>query len=121
MKALLDLEGQPSTPRVVHAVGHIVSPPRLLDGWPDWIDATRIAMAVRGPERSIAPVMFSIFLPMLRSVQEEIERACAVTVSKPVGPSVSSCQVTCSLRLRISLVRMGAAFLACTSIPSPSK
>lgn len=66
MKGLVELEGYPGSPRVLHVVGHIASPPRLLDGWPDGIDATRIVMIVGGPDRRAAPETLTRFLPTLR-------------------------------------------------------
>ena len=66
MKGLIELDGHPDSPRVLHVVGHIASPPRLLDGWPDGVDETRIVMIVGGSGRRAAPEMLTRFLPVLR-------------------------------------------------------
>ncbi|MEM6679271.1 MAG: GTP-binding protein [Pseudomonadota bacterium] len=65
MKGLVEIEGAPGCPAVLHVVGHIASPPRLLDGWPEGIDATRIVLIVAGPERSQAPKILQEALPEL--------------------------------------------------------
>lgn len=65
MKGLVELEGHPSAPRVLHVVGHVASPPRLLDGWPAGVDATRLVMIVAGPGRVAAPALLQKFLPEL--------------------------------------------------------
>lgn len=70
MKGLVELAGHPGTPRVLHVVGHIASPARMLDGWPEGIDATRIVMIVGGRERSAASVVFRGALPQLRDMQQ---------------------------------------------------
>lgn len=67
MKGLVELDSNPSCPRVLHVVGHIASPPRLLDGWPDGAEETRIVMIVSGPGRHAAAEMLTRSLPMLRS------------------------------------------------------
>ncbi|MEM7671618.1 MAG: GTP-binding protein, partial [Pseudomonadota bacterium] len=54
MKGLVELDGYPDTPRVLHIAGHVISPPRLLDGWPDGIDCTRIVLIISGPDRGAA-------------------------------------------------------------------
>lgn len=72
MKGLVELKGHPGSPRVLHVVGHIASPPRLLDGWPDGVDATRIVMIVSGPGRKAAPVMLTRFLPELTPFEQHI-------------------------------------------------
>lgn len=65
IKGLVELSGDSGSPRVLHVVGHVTSPPRLLDGWPDGIDQTRIVMIVAGPGRAAAPKMLASFLPEL--------------------------------------------------------
>lgn len=65
IKGLVEITGHPDSPRIVHVVGHIVSAPRQLDGWPDGIDTTRIVMIVAGPGRSAARTMLRRFLPEL--------------------------------------------------------
>lgn len=65
IKGIVDLEGRPGAPCVMHAVGHIASPARLLDGWPEGVSETRIVMIVAGPGRAAAPEMLTRFLPML--------------------------------------------------------
>lgn len=66
VKGLVEIAGHPNSPRVLHVVGHIVSPPRLLDGWPDGVDATRIVAIVSGAGRNAASDMLRSFLPELR-------------------------------------------------------
>ncbi|MEM6547756.1 MAG: GTP-binding protein [Pseudomonadota bacterium] len=65
IKGLLELAGHPAAPRVVHVVGHIANPFRLLDGWPNGIDRTRLVMIVAGPARAEAANMLRSFLPEL--------------------------------------------------------
>ncbi|MEO1774936.1 MAG: GTP-binding protein [Pseudomonadota bacterium] len=65
IKGLVEIAGQPGCPRVLHVVGHVSSAPRLLDGWPEGIDATRLVMIVAGPEREAAAAMLQRFLPEL--------------------------------------------------------
>lgn len=55
IKGLVEISGEPSAPLLLHVVGHIASPPRLLDGWPTGVDATRIVMIVSGSKRAEAP------------------------------------------------------------------
>ncbi|MEM8792483.1 MAG: GTP-binding protein [Pseudomonadota bacterium] len=66
MKGLVEIEGHPYDPRVLHVVGHIASPIRILDGWPDGVSQTRIVMIVSGPGRKGAANMMTSFLPNLR-------------------------------------------------------
>ncbi len=65
MKGLVDLDGHPGCPLVLHVVGHIVSPLNLLDRWPDGIDETRIVLIMSGPDRNKAPDLLMSFLPDL--------------------------------------------------------
>ena len=66
LKGLVELVGHPGAPRVLHAVGCMASPPKLLDGWPSGLDETRIVLIVGGPGRSAAPDMLQRFVPELR-------------------------------------------------------
>ncbi|QEW23247.1 putative GTP-binding protein YjiA (plasmid) [Paracoccaceae bacterium] len=66
MKGLVQLPDPADRPLIVHVVGQIASPPRLLPGWPEGIDATRIVLIVSGPGRKAAPDMLTRFLPQLR-------------------------------------------------------
>lgn len=65
MKGLVELEGHPGNPMVLHVVGHITGPARLLDGWPEGVDETRVVMIVGGPHRGMAPELLLKFLPNL--------------------------------------------------------
>ena len=47
VKGLVAVEGQ-ATPSVVHAVGHVVYPPRALAAWPDDDHRTRLVFIARG-------------------------------------------------------------------------
>ncbi len=66
MKGLVELDGEPSCPMVLHVVGHATSPPVLLDGWPEGVDGTRIVMILGGQGRHEAPEILGRFLPELR-------------------------------------------------------
>ncbi len=66
MKGLVELDGEPSCPMVLHVVGHATSPAVLLDGWPEGVDGTRIVMILGGQGRHAAPEILSRFLPELR-------------------------------------------------------
>lgn len=59
IKGFVEVAGEPSCPLVLHVVGHIASPPRLLDGWPAGIDGTRIVIIVSGSKRAEAPTMLT--------------------------------------------------------------
>jgi G3E family GTPase len=63
LKGLIEITDHPATPCVLHVVGHVASPLRRLDGWPEGIDATRLVMIVAGPGRHAAPEMLTRFLP----------------------------------------------------------
>ena len=67
MKGLVEMAHDPEAPCVLHVVGHVASPLRMLDGWPDAVDATRLVMIVSGPGRHAAPQMLRRFLPQLRA------------------------------------------------------
>ena len=71
IKGLVEIEGEPDCPQVVHVVGHICSAPRLLDGWPDGVSETRIVAIIAGRGREQAPMMFRSFLPQLRTFVSE--------------------------------------------------
>ena len=66
VKGLVEIDDHPDTPRVLHVVGHVASPPRMLDGWPDGVDSTRIVMIVSGEKRAVAPEVLMDWLPELR-------------------------------------------------------
>lgn len=70
MKGLVELTGHPDSPRIVHIVGHVVSAPRLMDGWPEGVDQTRIVLIVSGSDRGAAAEAFCKFLPELRPFEE---------------------------------------------------
>lgn len=71
IKGLVEIDGNPDCPQVVHVVGHICSAPRLLDGWPEGVDDTRIVAIIAGRGREQAPMMFRSFLPQLRTFVSE--------------------------------------------------
>jgi len=66
IKGLVEITNQPDTPCVLHIVGHVASPLRRLNGWPEGIDATRVVMIVAGPGRHAAPELLARFLPELK-------------------------------------------------------
>ncbi len=65
LKGLVETTEDPASPRVLHVVGHVTSPPRRLDGWPDSLQETRIVAIIGGPGRSAAPDMLQRFIPEL--------------------------------------------------------
>ncbi len=65
IKGLVEISDPPSAPCVLHVVGHVASPLRRLDGWPNGIDKTRVVMIVAGPGRHDAAGMLTRFLPEL--------------------------------------------------------
>lgn len=65
LKGIVQLASPADRPLVVHTVGQVSSPPRLLNGWPEGVDATRIVLIVGGPGRNAAPDMLTRFLPEL--------------------------------------------------------
>ena len=73
MKGLIELSGYPDAPRVVHVAGHIHNPPRLLDGWPNGINSTRLVLIISGKGRDAAIDAFRMFLPELRPFQENAD------------------------------------------------
>lgn len=68
IKGLVEITDHPGAPCVLHVVGHVASPQRMLDGWPAGIDASRVVMIVGGPGRHAAQEMFARFLPELTSI-----------------------------------------------------
>ncbi|MEO1601799.1 MAG: GTP-binding protein [Pseudomonadota bacterium] len=66
LKGLVDTTGSPGEPRVVHVVGHAMSPMRFLGGWPKGVDCTRLVMIVGGPDRRSAVDAFRRVLPELQ-------------------------------------------------------
>lgn len=78
MKGLVEVRGRPGAPRVVHVVGHVTSAPRLLDGWPDGVDATRLVAIVSGPGRDRAPEMLYRFIPEFRPFESTRSQSKAV-------------------------------------------
>ncbi|MEM7546476.1 MAG: GTP-binding protein [Pseudomonadota bacterium] len=71
MKGVVELSGHPDTPRVLHVVGHVASPPRLMDGWPPGLSETRIVAIVGGPCRIAAPEILRRIVPMLHEFDTE--------------------------------------------------
>lgn len=69
MKGLVAINNHPSSPCVLHVVGHVASPLRRLETWPQGVEATRIVMIVGGPNRSAAPELLMRFLPELRGLE----------------------------------------------------
>lgn len=67
MKGLVELAGEPDAPCVLHVAGHVVSPPRILDGWPEGVDSTRIVLIISGSDRGAAAEAFQKFLPELHA------------------------------------------------------
>lgn len=65
IKGLVEIDDHPDTPRVLHVVGHVASPPRMLDGWPDGVDSTRIVMIVSGESRAEASEILQYWTPEL--------------------------------------------------------
>ena len=65
IKGLIEITGEPSSPLVLHVVGNIASPPRLLDGWPTGVEGTRIVVIVSGSARASAPSLLTETIPGL--------------------------------------------------------
>lgn len=70
VKGIIELTEAPGEPIVVHAVQHLQSPPKFLDGWPDGMDHSRLVVIVAGPGRAELPRMLAAFLPEFRQVQD---------------------------------------------------
>ena len=66
LKGLVEIEGFPDSPRVVHIAGHVISPPSLLNGWPEGVDDTRLVLIVGGERRDIASATLTDALPALK-------------------------------------------------------
>ncbi|MEM1265841.1 MAG: GTP-binding protein [Pseudomonadota bacterium] len=66
MKGLVELSGAPGRPGVIHVVGHVATPLRHLERWPDGLAATRLVLIVGGAERGEAAAMLTRLLPALR-------------------------------------------------------
>ncbi|MEM9430790.1 MAG: GTP-binding protein [Pseudomonadota bacterium] len=66
MKGLVQLADTPGRPGVVHVVGHVASPLRRLEQWPDGIGTTRLVLIVGGEEREEAAAILTRLLPALR-------------------------------------------------------
>ena len=75
MKGLVEIAGDPPCPGVLHVVGHVASPLRMLDGWPEGIDGTRIVLILSGPVRQEATPMLASFLPELRPFGAALPRS----------------------------------------------
>ena len=65
IEGLIKITDPPDTPCVLRIVGHVSSPLRRFDGWPEEMDAPCIAMIVAGPGGHAAQEMFVRFLPEL--------------------------------------------------------
>ncbi|GHC62664.1 CobW family GTP-binding protein [Neogemmobacter tilapiae] len=70
VKGIIELKEAPGEPVVIHAVQHLQSPPKFLDGWPDGMDHSRLVVIVAGPGRAELPRMLGAFLPEFRPVQD---------------------------------------------------
>lgn len=66
IKGLVETTEHPGCATVLHVVGHVLSEPRTLDGWPDGVTETRIVAILAGRGREQAPQMVSQLLPQLR-------------------------------------------------------
>lgn len=70
IKGLVELTGHPGRPRVVHVAGHVTSPPRLLDAWPEGVHQTRLVLIVSGANRDAARDVLRKALPQMRDFGE---------------------------------------------------
>lgn len=68
VKGLVEVAETPGRPVVVHAVQHILSPPRLLPAWPEGVAGSRLVAIVAGPGRNQLPPLMAAFLPEFRQV-----------------------------------------------------
>lgn len=68
VKGLIAVAETPERPLVVHAVQHILSPPRLLPAWPEGMAGSRLVVIVGGPGRNQLPPMMAAFLPEFTQV-----------------------------------------------------
>lgn len=71
IKGLVETTDHPGCPQVLHVVGHVISDPKILDGWPDGIDATRIVAIIAGRGREDTPIMLRHYIPQLRPFGDE--------------------------------------------------
>ncbi|MCR9086878.1 MAG: hypothetical protein NXH97_09060 [Rhodobacteraceae bacterium] len=69
IKGLVEVVGVPGCPPVLHAVGHVSSPPRFLDAWLDGIATARIVVVASGRARRAAPDLLVELLPELRTLR----------------------------------------------------
>jgi G3E family GTPase len=67
VKGLVEIEGHPDRPLVIHAVSHVLHPTRLLDGWPDGVARTRLVMIAGGEKAGELAGLVASVLPELRS------------------------------------------------------
>lgn len=74
VKGLIAITDHPGTPCVLHVVGHVASPLRMLDGWPVGIDTTRLVMIASGPDRHAASEMLLRSLPELTPFGSNVRR-----------------------------------------------
>lgn len=65
MKGIVALSDAPDRPCVLHAVGHVASPLRRLEGWPAGLTAGRIVVIVGGSAREDIPAILARHLPTL--------------------------------------------------------
>ncbi len=85
IKGLVETTDHPGCPVVVHVVGHVYSEPRVLDGWPDGIESTRLVAIIAGRGREHAPMMLRSFLPQLRDFgRDHREDRAAFAPSMPI-------------------------------------
>ncbi|MEM6440106.1 MAG: GTP-binding protein [Pseudomonadota bacterium] len=75
MKGVIETADDPECPRVLHVVGHIASPMRRLDGWPDGLSRTRLVMIVTGAARDAAGALLGEVLPELIPFEAEPDPA----------------------------------------------
>lgn len=68
VKGLVELDGYPDKPRLVHIAGHIQSPARLIEGWPKGVTQTRLIVIISGEEREEVIAEFAQRLPELAKV-----------------------------------------------------
>lgn len=71
IKGIVEVKEHPSEPLLVHAVGHIASPLRLLDSWPKGIDKTRLVVIVGGSRRADAESVLAKVAPAFCKVSAE--------------------------------------------------
>lgn len=66
IKGLVETTDNPGCATVLHVVGHVLSEPRTLDGWPDGVSETRIVAIVAGRGREEVPEMLTHLVPHLQ-------------------------------------------------------